>query len=199
MLAKEIIKNTKKIQIPAVYMGLNNIELSEECTINIDKVELEKRINDIIPDIVLYAGGNILLVEVFVTHKLDSSKIDKIKKYKYSTIQIDLSHVERHISKKELEEILLNTSKHKSWVYNKYKENKELQKLSECLKLPLVSKLFISFEGVSNGNLYVRPCPLAKGISRSKLAKYCFKCNYLFAKSDDYIFCSYGKNKNNYR
>lgn len=195
ILAKEILKESKKIQIPPVYIGLNNIMVSDEYNVDIDKVELEKRINDIIPDIVIYARNNILLLEVYVTHKLNTEKIAKIKEYKYSTIQIDLSHLDRHISKEELTKILIDSSKYKSWIYNKYQEYKELEKRSECLKLPIISKYFLSFQGEENGNVYVRPCPKARGKSRSILKKYCQKCNYLFATKDNYIYCSYKINK----
>ena len=76
LAAKEILSHARKIMLPPVYVHLPDSPrrdelLFEEREIPIDHVELEKRYGDIIPDVVIYAGGKQLFVEVFVTHRID--------------------------------------------------------------------------------------------------------------------------------
>ena len=94
LAAKDILSKAKKIVIPPVYVkfpdSYKKDELvCEEREINIDRVELEKRYNDIIPDIVIFAGGRQFFVEIFVTHCIDDVKLEKLKKANISTIEID--------------------------------------------------------------------------------------------------------------
>lgn len=191
MLTKELLKETKTFKIPSVYIGLNNIMISEEVLIPLDNVKLEYKINNIIPDIVVYAGNSILLIEIFVTHKIDAEKLKKIRKLNLSTIQIDLSHIDRHITKDELKNILINTSEYKSWIYNKYQEKKEIEKIADCLQIPIVANCSISSKNIESEHLYIKPCPKVTSKSKSALLKYCLDCPYLFKKSDNYIYCLY--------
>lgn len=73
LAAKEILSIAKKIMLPPVYVRFSYSYKSDELVcgakeIAIDKVELEKRFNDAVPDIVVYAGGKQLFIEIYVTH-----------------------------------------------------------------------------------------------------------------------------------
>ena len=73
MAAKEILSIAKKIMLPPVYVRFSYSYKSDELVcgakeIAIEKVELEKRFDDVIPDVVVYAGGKQLFIEIYVTH-----------------------------------------------------------------------------------------------------------------------------------
>ena len=114
LAAKDILSKAKKMVIPAVtidFPGTYKRErVSEEKEIEIDRVELERRFDDVIPDVVVYAGGKYFFVEIFVTHQVDYFKLVKLKLANISTIEIDLSEIDRTISSEELQEILLKGS-----------------------------------------------------------------------------------------
>lgn len=64
-----------------------------EKEIPVDRVELEKRFDDIIPDIVVYSGDKYFFIEIYVTHPIDDEKLKKLKEKNISTIEIDLSKI----------------------------------------------------------------------------------------------------------
>ncbi|CAM2076737.1 MAG: hypothetical protein NSGCLCUN01_00922 [uncultured Clostridium sp.] len=86
-----------------------------------DKVEIEKVIGYIKPDIILSVSNRKLLVEIAVTHFIDDKKRDKINKKGLSTIEIDLSEYKEKfniLDKKYLEDIIVNKVENKGWIYN---------------------------------------------------------------------------------
>ena len=123
LAAKDILSKANRIVLPAVYIHFPNSPKASELyceakEIQIERVELEQRFQDVIPDVVIYAGGKQLFLEVCVTHAIDDIKLAKLKKSNISTIEIDLSRKDHSISPKELQSILLNNSEEKKWVYN---------------------------------------------------------------------------------
>lgn len=97
------------------FPGTNKSEIiSNETEICIDHIELEKRFDDIIPDIVVYSGGKYFFVEIFITHQVDEKKLAKLKKANISTIEIDLSSVNYMISPEELKVVLLQSNENKN-------------------------------------------------------------------------------------
>lgn len=129
--AKEILSKANRIMLPAVYIQFPNSPKASElyCAskeIEVERVELEQHVRDVIPDVVIYAGGKQLFLEVYVTHAIDDIKLEKLKKSDISTIEIDLSKKEHSISLEELQRILLDDSEEKKWVYNSV-ANKYLQ------------------------------------------------------------------------
>ncbi|MBD5160052.1 MAG: hypothetical protein HDT23_07425, partial [Ruminococcus sp.] len=151
MLAKEIISNEKSFLIPPVSYSFNRnnkfIDIPE-MKISIDKVELETKTGDIIPDIILYSGTQILLVEIYVTHKIDEEKRNKIESLGLSTIEIDLSHIDKKISYENLRDILINSCSEKQWIFNKFVNNC-VKKLYDISKLyPVIDRIINSSYGV---------------------------------------------------
>lgn len=131
LAAKEILSKANRIVIPAVYIRFPNSPKAPELyceskEIAIERVELEQRFQTIIPDVVIYAGGKQLFLEVYVTHAIDDEKLKKLRKADISTIEIDLSKKDRSVSLEELKNILLGESEEKKWVYNSV-ANKYLQ------------------------------------------------------------------------
>lgn len=98
LAAKDILSRAKKMVIPPVYVefpqsGKSKELISKEREISIDDVELEKRFDDIIPDIVVYSGDKYFFIEIYVTHPIDDEKLKKLKEKKISTIEIDLEPI----------------------------------------------------------------------------------------------------------
>ena len=123
LAAKDILSRSEKMVIPPIYVefpqsGKSKELLSLKKEIPVDRVELEKRFDTIIPDIVVYSGDKYFFIEIYVTHPIDDEKLKKLKEKNISTIEIDLSKIKRDISVEELSDILLKSSDRKSWKYN---------------------------------------------------------------------------------
>lgn len=68
----------------------------------IDSVELERKVSDIIPDILVTCDGKQFIVEIYVTHSVDDEKKEKIKSLQMSAIEIDLSKFRNETIDKEI-------------------------------------------------------------------------------------------------
>lgn len=68
-----------------------------------DSIELEKTIGDIRPDVLAMYKGIHVAIEIFVNHAVDDEKINKVKIYNLTMVEIDLSKTEV-MSKEELVE-----------------------------------------------------------------------------------------------
>lgn len=136
LAAKEIILKEKKFRIPSFYKELDeedifgeneevfielpdSIKLIDEETFDVDNVMLEKRTNNIIPDLILVIKGQKIFVEIAVTHFIDETKLHEIKRLGISTIEIDLSKLDRTISHEKLKSELITGTESKSWIYNR--------------------------------------------------------------------------------
>ena len=98
LAAKDILSRSKKMVIPPVYVefpqsGKPEELLYPEKKIPVDRVELEKRFDTIIPDIVVYSGDKYFFIEIYVTHPIDDEKLKKLKEKNISTIEIDLEPI----------------------------------------------------------------------------------------------------------
>lgn len=191
LAAKDILSRAKKIVIPPVYVefpqsGKPKELLYPKKEIPVDRVELEKRFDDIIPDIVVYSGDKYFFIEIYVTHPIDDEKLKKLKEKKISTIEIDLSKEKRDISVEELSDILLNSSPQKSWKYNAVSEKwyQQFEKASD--KMPLTQR------GLAR---HVDGCPIGIRNWNGKNYAYfigdCTGCEYCFSYAHEgYILCS---------
>lgn len=183
LAAKDILSKAKKIVIPPVYVDFPDSYKAKELLfeareINIDHVELEKRYNDVIPDIVIYTGSKQFFVEIFVTHCIDDEKLEKLRKANISTIEIDLSKRDKTITTEKLTELLLNDSEEKKWKYNSvaYKYLKRFYDVAD--KRKLVSRGFA---------VHVDDCPIGsrmwKGKKYANFVDDCLYCEYCIASN----------------
>lgn len=160
-LAKEMIEELNYIILPSVEIGrgrYDEILLYPSCKIKIDCVELEKKYNNIRPDILLRSGNKVLAIEIYVSHKVDFEKLKKIQKDNLSMIEIDLRELDKDKDKNNpivireiLQQILLSENDNrKYWVFNnkkcKFIEKNNLQKEVEYFC----------------GNPFVKNCPKSK-------------------------------------
>lgn len=183
LMAKEILSNAKRIMIPTVYLHFPNsykddVLLCDAKEIVIDKVELEKRLGNIIPDVVVYAGKKKLLVEIYVTHCIDDEKLSKLRSADLSTIEIDLSKKENTTTVDELREILLGDNNLKTWKYNSL-TNKYLQWFYRVAdKREIIPRGYAS---------HIDFCPIKarvwKGKPYANLIDDCLSCKYCISFS----------------
>lgn len=120
-MAEEIFLEEKEIFLPPIIINEGNtyspVFRGGKALIN--SVELEKRISDFIPDIVLNINGATLLVEIYVTHAVDVEKRDKvIKAGNYFMVEIDLSEfAHEDMAKEQLREHIHEASR-THWIHN---------------------------------------------------------------------------------
>lgn len=177
LLAKEVIDNNKKVLLPKLNASINcdvtDIKISEEELKKFNKVVLEKRISDIVPDVIVYDENNEpLIIEIKVTHGIDDFKLEKIKRIGISTLEIDLSNT--YIPDYDhMLECLTTYSFDRRWIYNKEAETLGSKLLDYSEEKPLVSR------GMAT---HVEDCPIETRIWRGK--SY---ANFI----DDCLYCKY--------
>lgn len=151
----------------------------------IDNVELECKVNEIIPDILVTCDGKRFIVEIFVTHAVDDIKKQKIRDLKFSAIEIDLSRFrnEKMIDKDLLRQELSNT-KNYSWIYDAdidlIAEKKELIE-QFGLRIPIQIENSVACPIIAiQKDVFARFVPLG----------FCFHCyNCVWDKKSNYIRC----------
>lgn len=178
LAAKKIISENGIMRVPAVYLEFPNTDKREliepEEVLQVSEVILEKKLHNIIPDILLVTNIGKIIVEIFVTYEIDLEKEEKIKKMGIPTIEIDLSKIDRNISEQELQDILINENEHKVWIYNGKREAyyEKFLKVSEVK--PVITR---------NYALHVDNCPIGKRVWKcnryANLLYDCQGCDYL--------------------
>lgn len=107
-LAKTIIAREMRIDVPdtVVEDELGPLVVSKGRVVSFDTVELEKRVDHVVPDVVCTAGGRKLHVEFRVSHPCPADKLEKLALMGVSVVEIDLSAY-RKFKLKELGFIIL--------------------------------------------------------------------------------------------
>lgn len=132
--AKEILERNKRMILPACRMLVTakNISFSNDkynyCAknartdmdITFDTIASEKKFHDYIPDIIATFCGKILIIEIVVTHDVDSDKMHKIESSAAdAAIRIYLGDLDRATTSEQLEQIILNPTWRTTWIMNK--------------------------------------------------------------------------------
>jgi hypothetical protein len=96
--AKRVLEAAGEIALPrTVVKGpYGEIEAVVEGIVRFDRVELEKRDGEVVPDVVCHFRGKRLFVEFAVTHPCDEEKLAKLRKMDVSVLEIDLSAYRGH-------------------------------------------------------------------------------------------------------
>lgn len=136
LAAKYIIEQRREIQLPELWQDMGRFgmqKLTEVRFPKVSEVTVERRLGDIVPDLLLDFSGQKLLVEIAVTHFVDSEKLAKIMSLGISTIEVDLSSfLNEPLHFQKLSNILIEQVEQKRWVFNvKLKEllQKKLKEL----------------------------------------------------------------------
>lgn len=135
-LAKEIIEDKKELLFPGIIVKRSDFidnsldprvqaklpssfEYRKTTIPKFDSVSLEKKLSDIIPDIVVSAKGHPCLIEIAVTHFVDDKKERKIKELGIPLLEIDLSDIyNTEFSREELADLVLYNSNNRKWIFN---------------------------------------------------------------------------------
>jgi len=92
--------------------------------IHANDVRLECAIGHIIPDVLFVALGRKLLIEIFVTHRVDAEKRKRIEELGVATIEFDFSQMDRVVTKDDLRLVFLSDSREPGhgrgeWIHHK--------------------------------------------------------------------------------
>lgn len=187
LAAKEILAGAKKMVIPGTYIEFNShkhtICISKTTEITIEKVELERRFRNVIPDVIIYVNGKPIFIEIFVTHPIDDEKLDKLKELGISTIEIDLSQINHSITTEELSDILLKDSELKYWKYNVLSDNYKKKFLYTADRRSITWRY---------GTPCIYNCPIYKKQSNKyvSLINDCEHCEYCIVSTYSFVHCS---------
>lgn len=118
--AKEVVKNADKLSLPAVEVKLLNeehpsaahfMDLIPSATIELSSVTLEQRLSGYQPDAtVITSDGEILDVEIFVSHKVCEQKQSRVESLQRTMLEIDLSKVSPTCTDAELNQLVVWSS-----------------------------------------------------------------------------------------
>lgn len=129
LMAKDILANISSIQLPPYdFSKCRKTKTGTEIKItkqtarggeaSIEASYIEKKIDDITPDVTLFSNGKSLLVEIAVTHKVDRLKLRKFRHLGLPVIEINLSQHARNCSREELEKRLKIDIRSKKWLFH---------------------------------------------------------------------------------
>lgn len=120
IMAKEILSQSNTILLPINFKHNNLFDYQIKTSdfgveLIYDSVVVEKKVDDIIPDLILYSNGFPLLVEIKVTHGIDEIKLEKIEQINIPLIEISIDYKKNDATTKEsLEMILFKSTREKS-------------------------------------------------------------------------------------
>jgi len=186
ILAKQILEKSMRITLPPVYLDSDDILLHPQTEIIFDRVVLERRIKNIIPDLIVYVKDKPLIIEIAVTHFVERKKISIISEMGYSAIEINAyglfhSSFNKGFGVEEFENRLVNGIDYKRWI-NNLKANLFIEKV----KKPILKKGVID-TNMNNHPLIVYDCPLNKrvwisgykqGESYASVFQDCWDCTF---------------------
>ncbi len=199
-ICKELIFNSQTFTTPVLYYPNTSYEIFEETKIQVDNVELEKRMNGIIPDIVVESKGKKLFVEIVVSNSVDFSKRYKIETQNIATIVIyakdllNLLYLKRdfRLNDTNFQNEIVNGTKYKFWLHNP-----RIKKIKAKLKDEYSCRKDIKFFEADFGKYYfVDNCPIDKrhwkkgkneGKSYASIDDDCMYCCFNLSIDYDYI------------
>lgn len=131
LMAKQIIATHRSVTVPELTVrrtskDLDGNEYSASETIETERmiifesVDQEVRLEGIRPDLVGNANGQLLAIEVAVTHHCDSAKAKKLQLAELATVEIDLSGVKIPISEETLTTLIISSAENRKWLFNPF-------------------------------------------------------------------------------
>ncbi len=145
MLAKQILSEKKEMLFPGIEFFIEELDIPNLVGVGIakevpqsvwfpkpkivkfDEIVLEKAIDDIIPDCVVYAQGKPCIVEFAVTHIIDDAKYKKLERLGIPAVEVDLKACyKKECSREEIEKAVLYEEDNRYWAsYPREEEAKE--------------------------------------------------------------------------
>lgn len=184
LMAKDILEQEKRLLLPKVIVSLPyrvSETISMPKMIEADEVSLEKRFDEFVPDILVKVGEKLLAIEIWVTHKIDERKLEKIKKSNISVLEINLSKTDKMINVDDLRKILTEETECKNWAYNCLSEYYKQKWLSVCEVKEIISR------GLA---LHIDYCPIAARVWHGKpyanMMDDCASCQFFVHTTPHY-------------
>lgn len=212
LAAKDILMKAGRIWLPAysVKREKTRVRLIKEREIVFDKIYLEKKIDTIVPDIIIEIQGKKLLAEVAVTSYIDREKWFKIRRLNISAIEISLGSLYKKLREKNqplsfalLEEEVINNYMNRYWINNEKVRQFYIDWKRNSTPKPIL-KLDYNFPEWEGTMHYVNDCPLKmqqwkggtnKGRYYAKIDYGCDRCSYNLNRQDgydsDHIYCGW--------
>ncbi len=172
IISKKLIEKSKTFKTPILFYPDTSFEIFDETEIIFDNVKLEKKIGEIIPDIIIESKGKQLLVEIVVNNPISWQKLQRIRSYNLPVIEVYAKHLFKRFynlrsfgpQENQFEKELVYGTKYKRWLNNP-KINSTKRNLKENYAEEKVVKYFKTDEiGYYN---FVNECPLEKRVWKS--------------------------------
>ncbi len=178
--AKDALMEHRQITLPPVEVKFTSYRapmvLPYPRTVSLESVVLEKRLGSIVPDVLARVDGEELLIEIKVTHAVDDEKLEKIRALNISTIEIDLSDLDRCLPLIDLKRHVIDESPRKTWLHNTAAQHQHDQLLSLSRHMERVNR------GMAG---HIDGCPLParvwKGKPYANIIDDCMACRYALA------------------
>jgi len=189
MRAKEIIAEEKQIFIPGYSVKLPgrkkpfNIITSRK--IILEDVWIEKRLDKIIPDVFAKALGRELLIEIRVSHAVESSKLDLIKEMNLSVIEVNLSDLP---ATRYDDEVL------RKRLFEQHARKKWLHSPRFMAEDDLMSRIRKTCQRISLSG----DCPSSDKIIIPYLSRECPGCEFYCGAEGFVIWCGYNEKITDY-
>lgn len=116
IFAKEVLDEDKRLLLPplAIYPNENHPlsrkvyreVVGEDVWVVPDEVTLECKIERPIPDVVFRVKERLLLIEIWVTHRINAKNLEKIKELDIGAIQFNVSKMDRIVTKEDVRQEL---------------------------------------------------------------------------------------------
>ncbi len=163
MISKEILASEMKIWLPAVKVIFDSyrkpIEISEGRWFDLDSVQLEKRYGKIVPDLIATISGRELLIEVFVTQRVEPEKLGQIRRADVSVVEIDLSKVDRELTRESIRDLVVGDAGIKNWLFNSRAASRHAAMMEKAVFRKSIQRGFA---------VHVDDCPIRARVWRGK-------------------------------
>lgn len=150
-----------------------------------DKIYVEKQHESVRPDLICVVKDKQIHVEIAVTHFIDENKVIKIKELDVTSLEIDLSDVERTMQKEELRRILsLGDISRMKWFNNKSIKKKYKSKQEDINTVREFINNNVNKKKTYGRNNKVYQCPLENS---ENYLENCKKCRYLAFQKEEIV------------
>ncbi len=139
LMAKEVIAQSETFTTPEVYILKNRYRIKDATEIQIERVTLESRMGELIPDIVIETNGKKLLIEIVVTNRVSNSKWQRIQSENLPTLVFYVKKLFLDVEDCPLEKQFWKAGRNQGKPHAKIKE--DCRKCPYCIEENL-SKVF---------------------------------------------------------
>ena len=172
IISKKIIEKSKTFKTPILFYPNTSFEIFDETEIIIDNVKLEKKIGDIIPDIIIESNSKQLLVEIVVNNSVNWQKLQRIRSENLPVIEVNAKYLFKRVynlkffgpQENQFENELVHGANYKRWL-----NNPKIDFIKQNLKENYAEEKEVnSFKTGEIGYYnFVNECPLEKRVWKS--------------------------------